>query len=110
MTRLDKQKTQTNHNNFSLVVDFLDRKLRKTSVHLVETPCYFYIGSYSKLEITVFSNPRIGTIDVRLMKLKSDDKEPYFEHSYELNGLSFTTFQNDIDDLISKTNSGEKLN
>ncbi|WP_144053320.1 hypothetical protein [Xenococcus sp. PCC 7305] len=101
MTGLNKQTMQTIDHNFSLVVDFLNRKLRKTSVHLVEVPCYFYQSNKSKLEITVFSNPRIATIDVRMIGLKNHDREPYFECSYDLNGLSIHSFQRDIEDLIS---------
>jgi len=93
---------QTIDHNFSSVIDFLDRKLRRTSVHLVETPCYFYSGKGSKLEIVVFSNPRIAAVDVRMMKLKNYDREPYFERSYNLKELSVSTFQRDIDDLISQ--------
>ena len=101
-TELDKHKMYSIDRNFSSVIDFLDRKLRKTSVQLVEAPCYFYLGNEAKLEVTVFSNPRIATVDVRMMKLKNYDRDPYFERSYDLNGLSITTFQKDIDNLISE--------
>lgn len=100
MTALDKQKARAIESNFNLVVDFLDRRLSKTNVQLSKTPCYFYNGSDSKLEIIVFSNPGIATIDIRLMRLKSDDKEPYFESSYDLDGLSMNTFKKAIDDLV----------
>ena len=104
MTALDNQKVQAIERNFSLVVDFLNRRFRKTNVHLKEVPCYFYLGNESKLEITVFSNPRIATIDVRMINLRNDDKEPSFECSYDLAGLSMTMFERAIDDLISQTN------
>lgn len=90
------------NNNFSPIIDFLDRKLNRTSVHLIETPCYFYRGKDAKLEIVVFSNPRIAAVDVRMMKSKNYDREPYFERSYDLKGLSVSTFQRDIDDLIAQ--------
>ena len=93
---------QTIDDKFSSIINFLDRKLHKTSVHLVEAPCYFYLGNEAKLEVTVFSNPRIATVDVRMMKLKNYDRDPYFERSYDLNGLSVTMFEKDIDDLISE--------
>ena len=103
-TALDKQKMQKIEHNFSLVVDFLDRKLRKTNIHLSEVPYYFYNGNESKLEITVFSNPGIAKIDVRMIKLKNYDREPFFECSYDLDGLSMATFQSHIDDLRSQIN------
>ncbi|MBE9042984.1 hypothetical protein IQ255_00940 [Pleurocapsales cyanobacterium LEGE 10410] len=104
MTILDERRRQAINRNFSLVVDFLDRKFRKTQVHLQESPCYFYKGNKSKLEITVFSNPQIAKIDVRLIGLKNYDREPSFECSYDLDGLSMTQFQRHIDDLISAIN------
>ena len=104
MTVLDKQKLQAIDRNFSNVVDFLDGKFSKTSVQLSEVPCYFYLGNESKLEVTVFSNPRIATIDVRMINLKNDAKEPSFESSYDLAGVSMTTFKKAMDDLISQTN------
>lgn len=104
MTILHRQEMQTINDKFSLVVDFLDRKLRKTNVHLTETPCYFYKGNKAKLEITVFSNPRIAKIEARIIKLANHDREPSFECSYDLAGLSMTTFQKAIDDLISEIN------
>ncbi|VEP18364.1 conserved hypothetical protein [Hyella patelloides LEGE 07179] len=108
MTALDKQKVQAIERNFSNVVDFLDRKLHKTNIHLKEVPCYFYQGNESKLEITVFSNPRIATIDVRMINVRNDAREPYFECSYDLADLSMTVWEKAIDDLISKTNEREK--
>ncbi len=102
MTLLDQQKRQAIDRNFSLVVDFLDHKFRKTQIHLREVPSYFYRGSKSKLEITVYSNPKIAKIDIRMISLKNYDREPSFECSYDLDGLSMTTFQRHIDELISK--------
>ena len=102
MTLLDQQKRQAIDRNFSLVVNFLDRKFRKPQIHLREVPSYFYRGSELKLEITVYSNPKIAKIDVRIINLKNYDREPSFECSYDLDGLSMTTFQRHIDDLISK--------
>ena len=99
---------RTNDNNFSSVVNFLNHKLRKTSVQLVETPCYFYVGKEAKLEITVFSNPGIAKVDVRMIKLNNFDRDPYFERSYDLNGMSMGSFQRDIEDLVSRTNIREK--
>ena len=102
MTVLDKQKQQAIELNFSKVVDFLDRKFRKTQIHLTQVPSYFYKGSKSKLEITVHSNPQLAKIDVRIINLKNYDREPSFECSYDLDVLSMTMFQRHIDDLISK--------
>lgn len=104
MTILDQQKQQAIDRNFSLVVAFLDRKFRRTHLYLPEVPSYMYKGSKSKLEITVFSNPKIAKIDVRMIGLKNYDREPSFECSYDLDVLSMTMFQRHIDDLISKIN------
>lgn len=98
----DTRKRQDINRNFSLVVDFLDRRFRRTPIHLQETPCYLYKGNKSKLEITVFPNPKIAKVDVRIMGLKNYDREPDYECSYDLDGLSMSTFQRQIDDLISK--------
>lgn len=100
MTVLDQQKQM--ERNFSLVVDFLDRKFRKTPLYLREVPSYFYKGRESKLEIIVYSNPRIAKIDVKVIDLTNYDREAAYECSYDLDGMSITTFQRDIDDLISK--------
>ncbi len=102
MTALDNRKRQAINRNFSLVVDFLNRKFRKTPIHLLESPCYFYKGNKSKLEITVFSNPQIAKIDVRMIGLKNYDREPSYECSYDLDGLSIVMFQRAIDDLMSR--------
>ena len=102
MTILDERKRQAINRNFALVVDFLDRKFRKTQIHLQETPCYFYKGNKSKLEITVLSDPRIAKINVRIIGFKSFDREPYYQCSYDLDGLSIAMFQKDIDDLMSR--------
>ena len=102
MTALDERRRQAINRNFSLVIDFLNRKFRKTQVHLQEAPCYFYKGNKSKLEITVFSNPQIAKIDVRMIGLKNYDREPSYECSYDLDGLSIAIFQRAIDDLISR--------
>lgn len=88
--------------NLSSVIDFLERKFRKTPVYLLETPCYFYKGNRSKLEVTVFSNPQIAKIDVRMIALKNYDREPSYECSYDLNGLSIAVFERAIEDLISQ--------
>lgn len=102
MTVFNEQKKQAIGRNFSLVVDFLDRRFRKTPLQLPDLPSYLYKGSKSKLEITVFSNPKVAKIDVRIIGLKNYDREPAFECSYDLDGLSMTKFQGDIDDLISR--------
>ncbi len=102
MKALDQRKRQAIHHNFSSVVDFLDRKFSRTPVYLPEAPCYLYKGKKSKLEITVFSNPQIGKVDVRIIGLKNYDREPAYECSYDLAGLSIPMFQRAIDDLISK--------
>ena len=102
MTVLDERKRQVIRQNFSLVVDFLDREFRKTPIHLQETPCYFYKGNKSKLEITVLPDPRIAKVNVRITGIRSFDREPYYECSYDLDGLSIAVFQRAIDDLISK--------
>ena len=104
MTALNKQKAQAIERNFSKVVDFLDHKFRKTRIHLSEAPCYFYRGNKSKLEITAFSNPTIAKIDVRVISLGNYEREPSFECSYDLDGLSMATFQRHMEDLISTTN------
>ncbi|MEL6494184.1 MAG: hypothetical protein AAFQ41_03550 [Cyanobacteria bacterium J06623_7] len=88
--------------NVSAVTNFLDRKFRRTQVHLSEAPCYFYLGNRSKLEVTVFSNPQIAKVDVRIITLKSYDREPAYEHSYDLNGLSVAMFIRSIEDLMSQ--------
>ena len=102
MTILDRHNQQAIERNFSLVVDFLERKFGKARLHLPEVPTYMYKGSKSKLEITVYSNPKIAKIDVRIIGLKNYDREPAFECNYDLNGLSMATFQRHIDELISK--------
>ncbi len=104
MTVLNKQKQQAIDLNFSSVVNFLDRKFRKTQIHLPEVPSYMYKKNGSKLEITVYSNPKIAKIDVRMINLKNYDREASFECSYNLDGLSMTEFQRHIDDLISQMN------
>ena len=104
MAALDRQRMQAIERNFSSVVDFLNRNLSKPTVNLSEVPCYFYIGNNSKLEVTVFSNPRIAKVDVRMIKLKNYDREPFYECSYDLNGLSMSTFKRAIEDLISQIN------
>ena len=102
MTAIDEQKRQAIHRNFSSVVNFLDRKFRKSPIYLREVPSYLYKGRNSKLEITVYSNPRVAKIDVRIIGLKDYDREPAFESTYQLYGLSMSAFQRHIDDLISK--------
>ena len=102
MTVFDQQKRQAIAHNFALVVDLLDRKFRTRQVHLQEVPSYLYKGSKAKLEITVLPNPKIAKIDVRIIGLKDYEREPSFECSYDLDGLSITAFQRHIDDLISK--------
>lgn len=101
MKALNERTRQTIDRNFSLVVDFLDRKFRKTQIHLQEAPCYFYKANKSKLEIIVFSHPQIAKIEVRMIGLTNYDREPYYECSYDLDGLSIAMFQRDIDDLMS---------
>ena len=102
MTVFDQQRRQAINRNFLSVVDFLDRKFRKTPVHLQETPCYFHKGNKSKLEITVLPDPRIAKVNVRITGIRSFDREPYYECSYDLDGLSIAVFQRAIDDLVSK--------
>lgn len=104
MNSLDKQKRYNSNSNFSSVVDFLDHKLQKTSIQLLDTPCYFYRGTNSKLEVIVFSNPGIASIDIRLLGLGDAAKEPYFLNSYDLNSLSTALFKREIEDLIFKCN------
>lgn len=89
-------------NNVASIVTFLNRKFRKTQVHLLDAPCYFYLGNKSKLEITVLSNPRIARVDVRMITLKSYDREPSYECSYNLRELSIPGFQRSIEDLMSR--------
>ena len=102
MTSFDQYRRQTGDRNFALVIDFLERKFSKTRVQLPDVPCYFYKGSKSKLEIKVLSNPPIAKIDVRIMNIKNFDREPSYECSYDLKGLSISTFQSQIEDLISR--------
>ena len=102
MTPLSRPQAQTIARNSSLVVDFLERKFRKTPIYLSEVPSFFYKGNKSKLEVTVFSNPQIAKIEVRMIGLKNYDREPSYECSYDLNGLSIGAFQRAIDDLISR--------
>lgn len=102
MKALDERRRQTINRNSSMVIDFLDRKFGRTPVHLSEVPCYFYKGKKSKLEITVFSNPQIAKVDVRIISLKNYDREPAYECSHSLDRLSISTFQKSIDELISQ--------
>lgn len=102
MKALDQRTRQTIDRNFSSIVDFLDRNFRKTPIHLQEAPCYFYKGNKSKLEITVLPNPQIARVDVRMITLKNYDREPSYECSYDLDGLSIAMFQRAINDLISR--------
>lgn len=102
MKALDERTRQTINRNSSSIVDFLNRNFRRTPIHLQEAPCYFYKGKKSKLEITVFSNPQIAKVDVRIIGLKNYDREPAYECRYDLDGLSIAMFQRAIDDLISK--------
>ena len=88
--------------SLSAIIDFLDRKFRKTQVHLLETPCYFYKGKRSKLEVTVYANPQIAKIDIRMIALDNHDREPSYQCSYDLNGLSIAVFKRAIEDLISQ--------
>ncbi|MEL6788621.1 MAG: hypothetical protein AAFO76_14745 [Cyanobacteria bacterium J06607_15] len=102
MTILDEQRRQAISRNFALVVDFLDRKFKRTPIHLQETPCYFYKRNKSKLEIVVFPDPRIAKVNVRIMGLKNYDREPSYECDYELSGLSIGAFRRAIEDLMSR--------
>ena len=99
---------RTNDNNFASIVSFLNQKLRTTSVQLVGAPCYFHVGKEAKLEVTVFSNPGIAQVDVRMTKLNNFDRDPYFERSYDLHNLSLASFQRDIEDLIYRADLHEK--
>ena len=102
MTVFQNHQYQAFSSNLNSVVNYLEHKFRRTSVHLSEVPCYFYLGSKSKLEVTVHSNPQIAKIDVRIMGMKNYDREPAFTSSYDLAGLSASQFQREIDDLISR--------
>ena len=102
MNTFNQQQRPNINRNLDSVIDFLDRKFHKTRVHLIESPCYFYLGNKSKLEVVVFSNPQIGKIDVRMIGLKNYDREPAYECSYDLNGLSVAAFKRAIEDLISR--------
>ena len=102
MTLLNNRTRQTISQNFDSVVNYLERKFSKTQIHLPEVPSYRYTGSKSKLEITVFSNPQIAKVDVKMISLNDYEREPAFEANYDLAGLSIATFQRDIDDLISR--------
>ena len=102
MTVLNQQQRQAINLNFSSVVDLLDRKFHRTPLYLPEVPSYIYKGNESKLEITVFSDPTIAQIDIRMIDLNNYDREPSFECSYDLYGLSISEFQRHIDDLRRK--------
>ena len=102
MNLFNQQQRQNIDRNVASVIDFLNYKFRKTQVHLTESPCYFYRGNKSKLEVIVFSNPQIGKIDVRMIGLKNYDREPAYECSYDLDGLSVAAFKRAIEDLISR--------
>jgi len=104
MTSLDQQRRHNFDNTFSSVVNFLDHKLQKTSIQLLDTPCYFYRGTNSKLEVIVFSNPSIAAIDIRLLGLGDAAKEPYFKHSYDMKSISTALFKREIEDLVFKCN------
>lgn len=102
MAIINPQQQQSIHRNFSLVVDYLESKFRKSPIHLLEVPNYMYQGNKSKLEITVYSNPRIAKVDVKIIGLKDYDREPAYACTYDLNGLSINVFQREIDNLISR--------
>ncbi|MEL6439773.1 MAG: hypothetical protein AAFQ80_11025 [Cyanobacteria bacterium J06621_8] len=102
MAVFSNHRSQANRQDLDSVIKFLDRKFRRTSVHLPDVPCYFYLGKKSKLEVVVHSNPPIARIDVRIMGMKNYDREPAFESSYNLAGLSASKFQREIEDLISR--------
>ncbi|MEM8676139.1 MAG: hypothetical protein AAGF83_20060 [Cyanobacteria bacterium P01_G01_bin.67] len=103
MTIFNNRQYQAFNSNLDpSIVNYLERKFRRTSVHLPEVPSYFYLGNKSKLEVTIHSNPQIAKIDVRIIGLKNYDREPAFECSYDLAGLSASRFQREIDDLISR--------
>lgn len=104
MTVLNQQRKQAINRNFSSVIDFLDRNFYKSRIQLPGVPSYLHKGKTSKLEITVFSNPKIAKIDVRIIGLNNYDREPAFECNYDLEGLSMSTFKREIDDLISRMN------
>ena len=48
----------------------------------------------------MFSNPTIAKVDIRMIDLNNYDREPSFECSYDLYGLSMTEFQRHINNLI----------
>lgn len=102
MTAFNEAKRQAIGRNFSLVVEYLDRKFGKSPIHLVELPTYYYKGNKSKLEVTVYPNPKIAKVDVRIIGLKNYDREPAYECSYDLDGLSIAVFQRAIEDLLSR--------
>jgi len=102
MKVLNERQRQNYNQNLAAVIDFLNHKLGKTQIHLLESPCYIYQGNKSKLEIVVFANPQIGKIDVRIITLHSYDREPAYEHSYDLDGLSVPMFIRAIEDLMSR--------
>ncbi|WP_253274245.1 hypothetical protein [Myxosarcina sp. GI1] len=104
MTLLDKYDRQAIDRNFASVVSFLDSKFDKTYLRSSEVPSYFYKGNKFKLEVTVFANPRIAKIDIRVISLKSYDRESAFECSYNLNELSMDMFKSSINYLISTLN------
>ena len=77
----------TSDHNFSSVVSFLNRNLRKTSVQLAETPCYFLVGKEAKLEVTVFANPGIASIDVRMIKINNFDIMKKLRHKTKIDHM-----------------------
>ena len=108
MNSLDRHGKQNVNNTVSVVVDFLNHRLQKTSVELRDTPCYCYRGKHSKLEVIVFANPGIASIDIRLLGRGDGAKEPYFTHSYDLKSLSFPSFKREIEDMIFKCERPKK--
>lgn len=90
--------------NFASVINYLNSRMRTTSVQLVDNPCYFLVGNKAKIEITVYSNPRVGTVDIRMMKLKNFDREPFFETRHDIATLSMPAFEREIENLISQLN------
>jgi len=108
MNSLDRYGKQNANSIFSSVVDFLSHKLQKTSVELRDTPCYFYRGTHSKLDVVVFANPGIAAVDIRLSGLRDAARDPYFVHSYDLKSISLSAFKREIEDMIFKCDRPKK--
>ena len=108
MNSLDRYGKENANSTFSSIVAFLNHKLQKTSVELRDTPCFFYRGTHSKLDVVVFANPGIAAVDIRLSGLRDLARDPYFVHSYDMKSLSLPAFKREIEDMVFKCDRPRK--